>query len=119
MKRALTIILVLVCTGSLLAQSIIPTSSVDRASQTEMKNLRSSLIESIAREFKFKDPYAAVNLVPAPCRFCQRCDHYNLGIVAGVAAPRDAEPNERPRTGASKPGRGCLGGSQPRPTEHR
>ena len=65
MKRVLTIIFVLVCTGSMVAQTIVPASSVDRASQTEMKNLRNSLIESIAREFKFRDPYGAAKLVPA------------------------------------------------------
>ncbi|HUF04012.1 MAG TPA: type II and III secretion system protein [Aridibacter sp.] len=64
MKRLLVIIFVLFLTVSLVAQSIVPVSSVDDPTKTDVKNLRSSLIESIARELRFRHPSDADSLVP-------------------------------------------------------
>lgn len=64
MKRFLAVILTLISAVSLLAQSMVPVSSVDNPTKADIMNLRSSLIESIARELRFRDPTGAVNLVP-------------------------------------------------------
>lgn len=64
MKRLLVVIFTLVLTVSLLGQTIMPVSSTRPSARADVQNMRASLIESIARELRFRDPSGAVSLVP-------------------------------------------------------